>query len=175
MKRSALFFILLGSAIFAWGQSFEDSSSEEDVIVVTAGKIEQSVSNAVEKIQVVTSEDIKKSGAKTLTEAVKSVPGVSVKGAAAGNPVDSISMQGFDSDYVKILVDGIAVSGDIGGATAVFQVPVEDIERIEIIQGASSALYGSDAMGGVINIITKKVQPSADKIDFKGALTEEFT
>lgn len=175
MKRSALFFILLGSAIFAWGQSFEDSSSEEDVIVVTAGKIEQSVSNAVEKIQVVTSEDIKKSGAKTLTEAVKSVPGVSIKGAAAGNPVDSISMQGFYSDYVKILVDGIAVSGDIGGATAVFQVPVEDIERIEIIQGASSALYGSDAMGGVINIITKKVQPSADKIDFKGALTEEFT
>lgn len=155
---------------------FADSTNEdEDIIVVSAGKIEQSVSNAVEKIQVVTSEEIEKSGAKTLTEAVKSVPGVSVKGASAGNPVDSISMQGFDSDYVKILVDGIAVSGDIGGSTAVFQIPVEDIERIEIIQGASSALYGSDAMGGVINIITKKVQSSVDKIDLKAALSEEFT
>lgn len=175
MKKLALFFIFWGFVSSAWGISADSSSDDEDLIVVTAGKIEQSISNAVEKIQVVTSEDIKKSGAKTLTEAVKSVPGVSVKGTAAGNPVDSISMQGFDSDYVKILVDGIAVSGDIGGSVAVFQIPVEDIERIEIIQGAGSALYGSDAMGGVINIITKKVQPSADKIDFKGVLAEEFT
>ena len=155
MKKLALFFILLVYVVSAWGQAFEDSSSDEDVIVVTAGKFEQSASDSVDKVQVVTSDEIKISGAKTLTEAVRSVPGVSVKGVSAGNPVDSISMQGFDGNYVKILVDGISMSGDIGGSAAVYQVPVEDIDHIEIIQGASSALYGSDAMGGVINIITK--------------------
>ena len=150
-------------------------NSDEDVIVVSAGKIEQSVGDAVESVQVVSAEEIRKSGAKTLTEAVKGLPGVTVKGASAANPVDSISMQGFDSDYVKVLVDGIAVSGDIGGSTAVFQIPVEDIDHIEVVQGASSALYGSDAMGGVINIITKKAQNEYGGVKIHGSLSEEFS
>ena len=175
MKKLALFFILLVYVVSAWGQAFEDSSSDEDVIVVTAGKFEQSASDSVDKVQVVTSDEIKKSGAKTLAEAVRSVPGVSVKGVSAGNPVDSISMQGFDGDYVKILVNGISMSGDIGGSAAVYQVPVEDIDHIEIIQGASSALYGSDAMGGVINIITKRVKNASERLKFNGSATEEFT
>ena len=135
---------------------FAQEEEEEEIIVVSAGKIEQTVDNAVEKVQVISKSDIEQSGAKTLSEAVKNLSGVVVTGASAANPTDSISMQGFDSAYVKILVDGIAVTGDIGGATAVFEIPVEMIERIEVVQGAASALYGSDAMGGVINIITKK-------------------
>lgn len=162
-------------AFSAFELAFPQSSDDEDVIVVSAGKIEQSASDAVEKVQVITSEEIQTSGAKTLTEAVKSLPGVTVKNASAGNPTDSISMQGFDSDYVKVLVDGIAVSGDIGGSTAVFEIPVEDIDHIEVVQGASSALYGSDAMGGVINIITKKTKPEYDGVKLHGSLNEEFS
>lgn len=170
--KSKIFSIIFAFSALALAFS-EDS--DEDVIVVSAGKIEQNSSDAVEKVQVVTSDEIKETGAKTLTEAVKNLPGVTVKGASAGNPTDSISMQGFDSDYVKILVDGIAVSGDIGGSAAVFEIPVENIDHIEIVQGASSALYGSDAMGGVINIITKKTKPEYDGAKIHGNLSEEFS
>lgn len=147
-------------------------AEEPAVIVVSGSKIEENEATAVEKVQVITGEEIEKSGAKNLAEAVKGIPGIAV----GGHPADSISMQGFDSDYVKIMIDGIAVSGDIGGAVAVQQIPVEDIDHIEIVRGASSALYGSDAMGGVVNIITKKNKAKKDqKLKAHGRLVEEFS
>ena len=148
--------------------AFADDST---VIVVSASKIEENQEDSIEKVQVVTGEDIEKSGAKNLGEAVKGIPGIVV----TGHPSDSISMQGFDGDYVKIMIDGIAVSGDIGGSVAVRQIPVEDIDHIEIVRGASSALYGSDAIGGVVNIITKKNKARKDsKLKLRGRLVEEF-
>lgn len=176
--------LCVAGALGAQNLDATDDFSDDDIIVVSAGKIEQSIDSAVEKVEVISSEDIQTSGAKTLSEAVKNLPGVTVTGASAANPVDSISMQGFDASYVKILVDGIAVSGDIGGSTAVFEIPVEMIDHIEVVQGASSALYGSDAMGGVINIITKKTTRDAKNDDslltagditFSANLTEEFS
>ncbi|MCR5495688.1 MAG: TonB-dependent receptor [Treponema sp.] len=174
--RGVGFSVLFSGLLFAQDLSSQDEFiDEDDVIVVSAGKREESISDAVEKVQVLSSDDIKESGAKNLSEAVKNLPGLVIKGPSAGNPTDTISMQGFDSDYVKILIDGISVTGDIGGSAAVFQIPVENIERIEIVQGASSALYGSDAMGGVINIITKK-NPSSDQgMKFSASLNEEYT
>ena len=82
--------------------AFADDST---VIVVSASKIEENQEDSIEKVQVVTGEDIEKSGAKNLGEAVKGIPGIVV----TGHPSDSISMQGFDGDYVKIMIDGIAV------------------------------------------------------------------
>lgn len=146
-------------------------------IVVSGSKIEQTLDEAIEQISVIDEDEIKETGAKTLTEALKNLPSVTIKGASPGNPTDSISMQGFSGAYVKILVDGIEVSGDITGSPAVFQLPLENIERIEVIQGASSALYGSDAMGGVINIISKKTETAkaSEKIKFSGSVSDEFS
>ena len=162
------------SSSSASGSGGGSSSSSSNIIVVSGAKIEETIDDSVEKVQVVTAQAIKESGAKTLTEAMKNIPGVVVTGASAGNPVDSISMQGFDSAYVKILVDGVAVSGDIAGSVSVFQIPVENIDHIEVVQGATSALYGSDAMGGVVNIITKKTK-SSEKLTFGGSLTQELS
>ena len=177
MKRRAIC-VCMVSLLFPFFSPLSAQAYAEDedaVIVVSAGKIEQSVDKATEKVQVISSEEIHESGAKTLSEAVKNLPGVTVTGASPANPVDSISMQGFDSAYVKILIDGVAVSGDIAGSTAVFEIPVELIDHIEVVQGASSALYGSDAMGGVINIITKKAKTNGDEITFHANLNEEFS
>ncbi|MGP1459208.1 MAG: TonB-dependent receptor plug domain-containing protein [Treponema sp.] len=169
MNKNGLIF---AAAVF-FALSFRAAFAEEAaVIVVSASKIEENQEDSVEKVQVVTAEEIEKSGAKTLSEAVKGIPGVVV----AGHPADSISMQGFDGDYVKIMIDGIAVSGDIGGAVAVQQIPVADIDHIEIVRGASSALYGSDAMGGVVNIITKKNKAKrTSALKVRGQLVEEFS
>jgi outer membrane receptor for ferrienterochelin and colicins len=97
---------------------------------------------------------------------MQNIPGVVIY----DHPQSTVMMQGFEGAYVKVLIDGMEITGDSGGATPVNMIPVSDIERIEIIRGASSVLYGSDAMGGVINIITKK----PDKGKLSARIKEEF-
>lgn len=126
--------------------------NQEDTVIVTGAKVEQLAKDATEKVSVVTAEDIESMGARNLVEILSQVPGITIN----EHPMESVSMQGLKGDYVKVMIDGISMGGDIGGSAPINLVPAADIERIEIIQGASSALYGSDAMAGVINIITKK-------------------
>ena len=85
-------------------------------------------------------------------------------------------MQGLGNGYVKIMIDGVALSSDFDGSTPVFQIPVENIEKIEVTKGADSVLYGSESMGGSINIITKKkaeFPASEGSLKISGSLTEE--
>ena len=179
MKRYIFFCIILFSVSFLFSQETED-----DVIVVDAEKIEQSIDDAVEQKKVITTDDILKSGSKTVGDALKTLPDVTVSAATAGNANESVTMQGFGNGYVKIMIDGVSVSTDISGSTPIFQIPVENIERIEVSKGADSVLYGSDAMGGVINIITKRrtADPETEgaqgtkktKLKIGGGITEEF-
>ncbi|MDR1618086.1 MAG: TonB-dependent receptor [Treponema sp.] len=125
------------------------------VLVVTGAKVEQDISETVEAVEVITAEEIARMGAKTVAEVMQNIPGVVIY----DHPQSTVMMQGFSGEYVKVLIDGMEITGDVGGATPVSMIPVSDIERIEIVRGASSVLYGSDAMGGVINIITKKPDP----------------
>ena len=156
-------------------QSEEDfSGTEDDVIEVTAEKLEQEISENVERKSVISEETIQKSGAKTVGDALKTLPEITVSGATAGNANESVSMQGLGNGYVKIMIDGVAVSSDFDGSTPIFQIPVENIERIELTKGADSVLYGSDAMGGTINIVTKKnAESGEEKIKLSANLTEE--
>ncbi|MDR3303792.1 MAG: TonB-dependent receptor [Treponema sp.] len=138
-------------------------SAQEDtpILVVTGGKIAQDINEAVEAVEVVSAEDIADMGAKNVAEVLENVAGLVI----FDHPQATVMMQGFGGAYVKVLIDGLEIAGDTGGATQLNLIPVADIERIEIVRGASSALYGSDALGGVINIITKK--PEADKFSLK--------
>jgi outer membrane receptor for ferrienterochelin and colicins len=128
------------------------------VMVVTGAKVAEDVREAVTAVEVVSREDIEAMGAKNVEEVMANIPGVVIFQMAQS----TVMMQGFEGAYVKVLVDGVEVTGDTGGAVPVNTIPVSGIERIEIVRGASSVLYGSDAMGGVINIITKK--PEKDKL-----------
>ena len=156
LKRYILFCIACFSLSVLFSQEAED-----DVITVNADKIEQQIDDSVEQKRTITDDDIRKSGAKTVGDALKTLPDVTVSSATAGNANESVSMQGLGNGYVKIMIDGVSVSTDISGATPIFQIPVENIERIEVIKGADSVLYGSEAMGGAINIITKRGQPNS--------------
>ncbi|MDR0600776.1 MAG: TonB-dependent receptor [Treponema sp.] len=144
----------------------EDVENKNPVLVVTGAKVEQDIGETVEAVEVITAGEIARSGAKTVAEALQAIPGVVVY----DHPQASVMMQGFEGAYVKVLIDGMEITGDTGGATPVSMIPVADIERIEIVRGASSVLYGSDAMGGVINIITKK----AEKDKFSFSLRQEI-
>ncbi|MBP6115233.1 MAG: TonB-dependent receptor [Neisseriaceae bacterium] len=137
----------------------EDSAVLDDV-VVTASGFQQRARNASASISVVTQEQLAKKAYKDLTDALRDVPGVAITG---GGSSSDISIRGMSSKYTMIMVDGRRVdsrgtrpNSDGAGIEQGWMPPIESIQRIEVIRGPMSALYGSDSMGGVINIITKK-------------------
>ena len=143
--------------------SKSDTVKLNTIVVTTAGGYEQNIGDAAATISVITGEELAKKSYSDVTDALKNVPGVFVNG---GGTNQTISIRGMGSAYTLFLIDGkpmndgglLTTNGGVAGASINFLPPIEAIERIEVIRGPSSSLYGSDAMGGVINIITKKHQ-----------------
>jgi outer membrane receptor for ferrienterochelin and colicins len=161
---------VLASVIFTgiWGVTHADDTNNEmgnkpaqmETIVVSASGFEQNIKKAAASISVLSQEDINKKAYRDVTDALKDVPGVVVTG---GGSSSDISIRGMGSAYTVIMVDGKKVNSrsvrpnsDNSGIEQGWLPGIESIERIEVIRGPMSGLYGSDAMGGVINIITKK-------------------
>lgn len=138
--------------------SDEDEGDEEgpgEVMVVTGSRTARALSDSIVTTDVVTQEQILDSGASDASEVLETVPGVVVTRSFRGA---GVQMQGLDSQYVLVLVNGKRMIGRKDGVVDLSRIPAERIERIEIVKGAASALYGSDAIGGVINIITREPQ-----------------
>lgn len=144
--------LLTSASVFA--------ASEEQTMVVTASAVEQNLRDAPASISVITREDLDRKPAQNLKDILQEVPGVQLTNE--GDNRRGVSIRGLDSSYTLILVDGKRVNS----RNAVFRhndydlswVPVNAIERIEVVRGPMSSLYGSDALGGVVNIITRKVK-----------------
>nr|NSL47319.1 TonB-dependent receptor [Dendrosporobacter quercicolus DSM 1736] len=133
-------------------------------VVVTASGFEQDIVDAPASITVITKEEINRRGYVDLAGVLSDVEGVDVRSAPSRLGGASVSIRGMTSDYTLVLVDGIPQNGtkDVGpGGYSVglgtFVPPLASIERIEVIRGPMSTLYGTEAMGGVVNIITKKI------------------
>ncbi|XWJ88901.1 ligand-gated channel protein [Phytobacter ursingii] len=136
-------------------------AADEDTVVVSATGFEQKIQNAPASISVISKQQLEDKAYRDVTDALKDVPGVVVTG---GGSSSDISIRGMASQYTLFLVDGKRIStrgtrpnSDNAGIEQGWLPPLESIERIEVIRGPMSSLYGSDAMGGVINVITKKV------------------
>lgn len=159
---------VISAISYAQDQSDEQQGKVKlDTIVVSATGYEQKIAKAPASISVITREEIENKSYKDITDALENVPGVYIQGGGSNK---SINIRGMGSDYTLILIDGKPMQGkeadDIRGGNpgnAInFLPPMEAIERIEVIRGPASALYGSDAMGGVVNVITKK---HSDKVE----------
>ncbi len=142
----------------------ESGDFEMPTVVVSAAGYEQDIKNAPASISVVTREDLEVKRFRDLAEALSDVEGVDVRGGTGKTGGLDISIRGLPSEYTLILIDGRRqnVAGDVtpngfGAAMTSFMPPISAIERIEVIRGPMSTLYGSDAIGGVVNIITRKV------------------
>ncbi|WP_333660675.1 TonB-dependent receptor domain-containing protein [Chishuiella changwenlii] len=136
------------------------SKIEIDEVVVTGSGYRQNVKDAPATISVIPQSEIKKRAYRDITDVLQDIPGVFITG---GGGSSDISIRGADAGYTLILIDGkrantraIRPNSDGPGLEQGLMPPVEAIERIEVVKGPMSTLYGSDAMGGVINIITKK-------------------
>lgn len=145
-----------------------------DTVVVTAAGFEQNIADAPASISVISREELEKQSYTDITDAVKNIPGVYVTG---GGKMQDISIRGMAPSYTLYLIDGKPVSagravntnGSDGGKQIALP-PIAMIERIEVIRGPMSSLYGSEAMGGVINIITRKTGDA-----WSGSIGTEYT
>ncbi|QRI90154.1 ligand-gated channel protein [Delftia lacustris] len=132
-----------------------------ETLVVTASGFEQEISQAPASISVITRQELEQGAYRNLHDALRDVPGVIL--TPSDNNSNDISLRGMGANYTLILVDGKRMSTretQTNGSTGTDQSwipPLEAIERIEVVRGPMSSLYGSDAMGGVINVITRKV------------------
>ncbi|MDB5198938.1 MAG: hypothetical protein JWO92_901 [Chitinophagaceae bacterium] len=163
MKKKILFVAacITGSTLFAQlaPQLREDTTKTLDPVIITANKIAQKQSTTGKVITVITKEQIEKSTGKTLSEVLNQQVGITISGANNNFGTNqSLYIRGAHAANTLILLDGVPVY-DASGETSQFDISnfsLFNIERIEILKGAQSTLYGSDAVAGVVNIITKK-------------------
>ena len=152
---------LLAHAAFpAWSDTGLDRASDADAlqtIVISATRIPTPELELASSVTVVTADDIAARQERTLAAVLRDIPGLNVVQQGGPGAETSVFMRGTNSNHTKVLVDGIDVS-DPSNANAAFdfgQLLTQDIERVEVLRGPQSGLYGSDAIGGVINVITR--------------------
>lgn len=161
-RPTALALSALACAALAAGPSRADDppkpapKAEGDAVVVTGTRTPERAQRATVKTDVITREEAERRGATNVAEALASQPGLVVNPGSYGflGGASALQIQGFDRDRVLILEDGERIVGDVGGAIDLSSLPLADVERVEVVTGPASSLYGSAAIGGVVNIIT---------------------
>lgn len=149
-----------------------------DTVVVTATRTENDAKNVPASTQIITSSDIKKSGATNVRDAITDFANITMTKKVRGGGHEII-VRGMSTDKSLIMVNGHRVANEadgsgLGNANALDRINVDNIEKIEIVKGPSSALYGSEAMGGVINIITKSSKEAEVRTGLVNS-SEDFT
>ena len=137
-------------------QELESPSLKE--VVITGTRTERDIDEVPVRTEVVTREEIERTHAGTLKQALENVPGLQLR-EVLGKSGFELSLQGMSSDQVLVLIDGLPITASTGSTVDLSQYLLDEVERIEVVKGASSAQYGSSAMGGVVNVITRR-QPA---------------
>jgi vitamin B12 transporter len=146
--------IVMGLAAFGVARAQDVKSLEP--VVVSATKIETPADEVGTSVTVVTGEEIETRHYPTVEDALRHVPGIDVRRSGSYGKRSTISIRGANPNQVQVLVDGVRVKSPTLGEMDFADISPDLIERIEVIRGSQSTLYGADAIGGVIHIITKK-------------------
>ena len=153
--RQALGAVLVAMLVVAAPVGAQETK-KVDPVVVTATTVDTPAQQLGVALTVVTGEDFKTYHYATLDDAFRSIPGVSVQQQGSYGKLSTLSIRGANASQVLILVDGVRMSSPTVGQTDLSDISPDLVERIEVIRGPQSTLYGADAIGGVVNIITKK-------------------
>ena len=148
-----LLFAILSSAESGDETPETDSTVELEPVVVTATKTPQRLEDTPVITNLITRAEIEATGAENIGEVLEHTAGIIIHRDGHG---DGVQLQGLNSEYILILVDGEPQVGRIAGKLDMARLAVENVERIEIVKGATASLFGNAALGGVINIITRK-------------------
>jgi vitamin B12 transporter len=154
MKRTAmasLLGLLFSSNSYAAPLQFQTGD-----IVVTASRIPQTKDTVIGDTTLIGREEIERAGAQTITDLLQAQPGVEINSNGGPGKTSGVFLRGTNTDHVVVLIDGMRVNSATLGTTAFENIPLAQIDRIEILRGPASSLYGADAIGGVIQIFTRK-------------------
>lgn len=127
----------------------------EPILVVTPSRMPEALDRSLAPVSVISREDIRLSAAQDLYELLRLQPGVDIVRTGGPGTQTSIFLRGTNSNHVLVLIDGVRVSSANTGAYAWEQLPLNQIERVEIVRGPRGSLYGSDSIGGVIHVFTR--------------------
>lgn len=157
MKKPFFLFLTAGLLTLP-GQASQMPESELEQMVISASRTEQMVQDAVSQVHVITAADIQARQIHNIQDLLREIPGVRItENTGSWGNGGNVQLMGMNADQSLILLDGQRITGG-HGSVDISSIPVESIERIEIVKGPGSALYGSDAMAGVVHIITRKAK-----------------
>lgn len=163
MKRSSQILAVLTSTMLILPNLCR--ADELEKIVITSSRVEESYENAMRKVDVITSNDIESLSASDLAEVLTKITSMNISSYGGLGATKSIRMRGSTASQVLVLIDGRPINNPRDGEADLSNIPLDNIERIEILHGPASSLYGSQAMGGTINIITKKPPKEKQKTE----------
>ncbi len=133
-----------------------DTPPELPVTIVTATGIEQNLTDSLSAVTVIDRQEIERRQAQSVQDVLRGVPGLAISNDGGPGKNSSVFLRGTNSDHVLVLIDGVRAGSATLGMTAFQDLPIDQIDRIEIVRGPRSSLYGSEAIGGVIQIFTRK-------------------
>lgn len=135
-----------------------DVNSDIEVFTVTGDRFDSTPDQQLTVINTIDREELNNLNPKSVVDALETLPGVSVTRSGGASQTASISIRGTDSGHVLVLVDGVRIGSATSGAVSFSSISPENIERIEVVKGPRAAIWGSDAIGGVIQIFTRKLE-----------------
>ncbi len=136
----------------------QQAATDLDDVVVTATRTESALSDAIAPTEVLDRAQIERSQARDLVDLLRGRAGIDIANQGGAGKLSTVFIRGTESDHVLVLVDGVRIGSATAGLAAFQDLPVDQIERIEIVRGPRSSLYGSEAIGGVIQIFTRRDQ-----------------
>lgn len=135
----------------------EATPSDDRLIIVTANRVEQNINDTLAAVEVITRQDIERTQPESITDLLRTLAGLDFVHNGGAGQSSSLYTRGTNSDHTLVLVDGVRVGSATLGYKNFASIPVAQIERIEVVKGPRAALWGSDAIGGVIQIFTRKL------------------
>ena len=146
------------AAPFAHADSTPASTSI-DTVVVTAARMPQRAADVIAQTTVIDRDEIERSGAGSVADVLQRQPGIEITRNGSAGASTSVFLRGANSNQVVVLLDGVRIGSSTSGTASWNAIPLEAIERIEVVYGPLSTLYGADAIGGVVQIFTRKGEP----------------
>ena len=123
-------------------------------VVVTATRVDEPLGTGLAAVSVLRGDDLRRAGVHSVADALRLVPGAAIVRSGGPGAQTSLFLRGGESDYVRVLIDGVPAN-DPGGAVDLANLTLDNVDRIEVVRGPASVLYGTDAIAGVVQIFTK--------------------
>jgi vitamin B12 transporter len=156
IARRVFTLVVMSFAAFSSFGQMPAKSAQLDPIAVTASRTAQPVSDLLADVTVIGPEDIARAGQSSLAELLARQPGVEIATNGGPGSTSAVFLRGANSGHTLVMIDGIRVGSSTSGTTPIEAIPLDQVDHIEILRGPASSLYGADALGGVIQIFTKR-------------------